>query len=242
MERLQKIIANAGYCSRRKAEELIEKRKVLLNGRISGLGDKAGEDDVIAVEGKELVRRDKKYYYILNKPKGILVTKEDPQGRKTIYDLDSMKALEKKIGLKLNYVGRLDGMSEGLLILTNDGEFNNLLTHPSHSVSKTYLVRTEPTLSEEDVLKLKNGVMIDTRKMFGEISKRVKNEFKITIGEGRNRIIRRVMESLGYTVYRLKRVSVGEVKLKGIQEGTLHEMTKEEIESLQKYSISDEFL
>ena len=190
MERLQKIIANSGYCSRRVAESLIEKRKVLINGNIATLGDKASYGDIIAVEGKELTRRNKKLYYILNKPKGILVTKVDPQGRETIYDLDSMKELEKKVGQKLNYVGRLDGMSEGLLILTNDGEFNNLLTHPSHSVKKTYLVRTEPTLNEEDIQKLKNGIMIDERKMYGEVSKRIKNEFKITISEGRNRIIR----------------------------------------------------
>ena len=192
----------------------------------------ASYDDVIAFEGKELERRTEKHYYILNKPKGVLVTKEDPQGRETIYDLDSMKELGKKIGQKLNYIGRLDGMSEGLLILTNDGEFNNKLTHPSHSVQKTYLVRTEPTLSEVDVKKIKDGVLIDDRKLFAEVTKQNKNEFYITIGEGRNRIIRRVMEELSYTVYRLKRVSVGMVKLGNAKESSLRKMSEEEISSL----------
>lgn len=232
MERLQKIIANSGYCSRRKAEELIEKGIVKLNGKIAKLGDKAEVDDKITIDGESIDRRDEKYYYILNKPKGILVTKEDPQKRKTIYDLDVMIELEKKLKQKLNYVGRLDGMSEGLLILTNDGDFNNKLTHPSHNIEKTYLVRTEPTLTKEDIEKLKNGVMIDERKTFAKITNQNKNQFYMTIGEGRNRIIRRVMEKLGYTVFRLKRVSVENVKLGSAKEGSLREMTKDEIDSL----------
>jgi 23S rRNA pseudouridine2605 synthase len=234
MERLQKIIANSGYCSRRKAEELIEKGIVKLNGEIAKLGDKAEQEDKISIDGKLISKRDEKYYYILNKPKGILVTKEDPQKRKTIYDLDVMIELEKKLKQKLNYVGRLDGMSEGLLILTNDGDFNNKLTHPSHNIEKTYLVRTEPTLTKEDVEKLKDGVMIEERKTFAKITNQNKNQFYITIAEGRNRIIRRVMEKLGYTVFRLKRVSVGNVKLGNAKEGSLREMTQQEVEGLRK--------
>ena len=137
MERLQKIIANAGYCSRRKAEELIEQEKVKLNGKLAKLGDKATETDKIEVEGKEIKRKEENYYYILNKPKGILVTKEDPQNRRIIYNLKALSKLKKEIGFDLNYVGRLDGMSEGLLLLTNDGELNNQLTHPKHEVEKT---------------------------------------------------------------------------------------------------------
>lgn len=232
MERLQKIIANSGYCSRRKAEELIEKGVVKLNGKIAKLGDKAETNDKITIDGKSITRREEKYYYILNKPKGILVTKKDPEGRKTIYDLPTMKKLEKEIGQKLNYIGRLDGMSEGLLILTNDGEFNNLLTHPSHSIEKTYLIRTEPTLTEEDILKLKNGVMIEGRKLFAKISDKKENEFHITIKEGRNRIIRKTMEKLGYKVFQLKRISIGKLKLEDLESGEVRKMTKEEIDSL----------
>ena len=146
-ERLQKIIANSGHCSRRKAEELIEQNKVKLNGAIAKLGDKATETDKITINNIPLKTKSQNQYYILNKPKGILVTKQDPQNRRTIYNL---KSVSKNIPT-LNYVGRLDAMSEGLLIMTNDGEFNNKLTHPSHEIKKTYQIRTEPEISKEDI-------------------------------------------------------------------------------------------
>jgi len=118
---------------RRKAEELIEQKVVMLNGVVAKLGDKANASDKITVNDKEITRSLERFYYILNKPKGILVTKNDPKGRKTIYNLKSMSKLKEKIGTDLNYVGRLDAMSEGLLILTNDGDLNNILTHPRTS-------------------------------------------------------------------------------------------------------------
>jgi 23S rRNA pseudouridine2605 synthase len=230
MERIQKIIANSGYCSRRKAEELIDKNKVKLNGKLAKLGDKAGEECKITIEGKEITRNDKKHYYILNKPKGLLVTKEDPQKRKTIYNLESLKKLKKKIGYDLNYVGRLDGMSEGLLILTNDGELNNKLTHPKHHVKKTYLLRTEPTLTKEDITKLEKGLLIDDRKLISKISNIKNNTFQISIKEGRNRIIRRAIEEkLSYKIYQLKRISIEDIKLEGLQEGKIRPLEPREI-------------
>ncbi len=222
MERIQKIIANAGYCSRRKAEELIKQGKVKLNSEIAKLGDKAEDSDKIIVEGKPIQRKQGNYYYILNKPKGILVTKEDPKNRRIIYNLKALSKLKKEIGFDLNYVGRLDGVSEGLLILTNDGELNNQLTHPKHDVEKTYQIRTEPTLTKEDITKLKKGLLIDDRKFFAEISAIEKNKFNIKIKEGRNRIIRRVLEdTLNYKIYLLKRISIGKISLGDLKSGEI---------------------
>jgi 23S rRNA pseudouridine2605 synthase len=233
MERIQKIIANSGHCSRRKAEELIEQGKVELNGELAKLGDKAGEGDKISVEGKEIIRAGEKHYYILNKPKGILVTKEDPQGRRTIYDLESLKTLKKKVGYDLNYVGRLDGMSEGLLILTNDGELSNKLTHPKHHVEKTYQLRTEPTLTKQDIDKLEKGILIDDRKLISKISNIKNNTFQISIKEGRNRIIRKaVEETLHYKIYQLKRISIESLKLSDLPEGEIRELDPKEISPL----------
>ena len=225
MERIQKIIANAGYCSRRKAEELIEQDKVKLNNKLAKLGDKANEEDKITIENKLLKRKQENLYYILNKPKGILVTKTDPQNRRTIYNL---KSISKNIPT-LNYVGRLDGASEGLLILTNDGELNNQLSHPKHNITKTYQVRTEPTLTKEDIKKLKDGLLIDDRKFFAKISAIEKNTFNITIKEGRNRIIRRALEKLDYKIYLLKRISIANIALGNLKSGEIKKIEKPNI-------------
>jgi len=224
MERIQKIIANAGYCSRRKAEELIEQGKVKLNGETAKLGDKATEEDKITIEEKTLQRKQENLYYILNKPKGILVTKTDPQNRRTIYNLKALKNIQ-----HLNYVGRLDGASEGLLLLTNDGELNNQLTHPKHDVEKTYQVRTEPTLSKEDITKLKNGLLIEDRKFFAKISAIEKNTFNIKIKEGRNRIIRKALEKLNYKIYLLKRISIANISLGNLKSGEIKKIDKPDI-------------
>jgi len=221
MERIQKIIANAGFCSRRKAEELIEQDKVKLNSKIAKLGDKATDKDKITINDTPLEIKQKNYYYILNKPKGILVTKDDPQNRRTIYNLKALSKLKKEIGFDLNYVGRLDGASEGLLLLTNDGELNNKLTHPKYQSEKTYQVRTEPTLTKEDITKLKNGILIEDRKFFAKIGNIKTNTFNITIKEGRNRIIRRVLEKLNYKIYLLKRISIGNIKLGNLKSGEI---------------------
>jgi len=229
MERIQKIIANSGACSRRKAEELIEQGKVKLNGNIAKLGDKAEESDKIEIEGNEIQTKEQNYYYILNKPKGILVTKEDPQNRRTIYNLKALSKLKKELGFNLNYVGRLDGASEGLLLLTNDGELNNQLTHPKHDIEKTYQVRTEPKITKEDIKKLKDGLLIDDRKFFAEIANIKNNTFDIKIKEGRNRIIRRALEKLNYKIYLLKRIAIGNIKLGNLQPGEIKKIEKSDI-------------
>jgi len=228
MERVQKIIANSGFCSRRKAEELIEHGEVKLNGRLVKLGDKAVFEDEIMVNGVLLEKSAKKSYFILNKPKGILVTKSDPKNRRTIYNLKSVSALN----LNLNYVGRLDAMSEGLLILTNDGDLIQKLTHPKYRKTKTYQVRTEPSIKKADVTNLKSGIMIDNRKFFAKISNIKKNVFCVSIQEGRNRIIRRVFEKLGYKVYSLKRISMANIKLGDLKSGEIREVSEEEVRRL----------
>jgi len=234
-QRLQKIIANSGYCSRRKAEELISNQKVKLNGQLAKLGDKATSEDKITVNNQPINSDKQKHYYILNKPKGILVTKHDPKNRRIIYQLKAPSKLKKEIGQDLNYVGRLDGVSEGLLILTNDGELNNQLTHPKHDVSKTYKIRTEPKLKKEDIKKFEKGLMIGERKFFAKISKINNNEFEMSIKEGRNRIIRRVLEDkLKYKIYLLKRIAIENIKLGNLKSGEVRKLSDNEISVLEK--------
>lgn len=238
-ERIQKIIASTGHCSRRKAEVLIKEGKITVNDKKVKLGFVLDNEKIktakIAIDGKKLNRQNKKHYHIFNKPKGILVTKNDPQKRKTIYDLSSLKRLHQKINLKLNYVGRLDAMSEGLLILTNDGDLQQSLTHPSKKISKEYQLRTEPRLKKEDITQIQSGILIDKKIFRGKITSQKKNEFTIQIAEGRNRILRRVFEdNLGYKIFMLKRIKVKNLKLGNLKVGKTRELNKEEIKDLKK--------
>jgi 23S rRNA pseudouridine2605 synthase len=227
MQRLQKIIANSGYTSRRKAEELIEQGKVKLNNKLAKLGDKANQEDNIAVNDKPIKTKPKNQYFILNKPKGILVTKTDPKNRRTIYNLKSLKNIQ-----TLNYVGRLDAMSEGLLILTNDGDLIQKLTHPKHDITKTYQLRTDPVITKQHITDLKEGILIDSRKFYAEITNKNNNTFHIAIQEGRNRIIRKVLEKLNYKIFELKRISVAGIKLGDLKPGEIKEIPEENIKQL----------
>ena len=229
MERIQKIIANSGYTSRRKAETLIEQGKVKLNGSPAKLGDKATSEDKITINGKPIKSKSKNQYYILNKPKGILVTKTDPKSRRTIYNLKSLKNLQ-----HLKYVGRLDAMSEGLLILTNDGDLIQKLTHPKHSITKTYQLRTDPVITKAHITDLKEGILIDSRKFYATITNKNNNTFHISIQEGRNRIIRKVLEKLNYKIFELKRISIANIKLENLKPGEIKEISEEKIKKLIK--------
>ncbi len=224
-ERIQKIIAHAGICSRRKAEELIVMGRVTVNGNVAKIGESADtEKDEICVNG-EKIYTERKAYYLLNKPKKIVVTKSDPQRRMTIYDLPSVKRLHEHV----MSVGRLDYMTEGALLLTNDGEFANRIAHPRYEVKKTYFVRVEPIVRKEDVYKIRQGMIVDGVKVHVEVLEVSPHELILKIHEGRNRIIRNLMEELGYKIFSLKRVAIGPVIMDNLKPGGLRALTPREI-------------
>lgn len=231
--RIQKMISDSGYCSRRKAEALIEQGRVRLNGRPVKLGDKCGYRDLITVDGERLyTARKKEYLYImLNKPRGYVTTVSDELERRTVMDL--LDDIEERV----YPVGRLDRNSEGLLLLTNDGEFANSIMHPSRHVSKTYRVTVRPDINEEQLEQLASGVEIDGRKTLpATVVVKDKQEGRvvllITIKEGRNRQIRRMCEAVGLEVARLRRVSIGPLRLGMLKPGAWRELTAEELRAL----------
>ncbi len=236
MERLQKVIANSGYTSRRKAEELILKGKVVVNGEVvKELGTKVGPDDVIMVEGVELNKEVKKVYYLLNKPRGYICSLSDEKGRKTVDTLiDSYE--------RVYPVGRLDYDTTGLLIMTNDGELANILMHPSNNVEKVYIVKIEGILTTEEIYKLKDGVVVDGVKC---VPKRVKirkkdinknNEIvEITIVEGRNHIVKNIFKEIGHDVMKLKRERYAFLDVNGLQSGEYRMLDTKEVKRL--YSL-----
>lgn len=230
-ERLQKILSRYGVASRRKAEELILARRVRVNGNTANLGDTAIDgEDVIEVDGKILRKEPERIYLMLNKPRGYITTLQDEQGRKTVAELIS------GCGVRVYPVGRLDQFSEGLLLMTNDGELANKLMHPKNEVEKTYLlwVSGYQPGSEE---KLRQPVEIDGRSTKpAEIRKlRAEGEtalFEVKIHEGRNRQIRRICEASGLTATRLKRISEGPLQLGELPVGKWRFLTGEEIAAL----------
>lgn len=234
VERLQKILANAGVASRRKCEELIKEGKVAVNDVIvRELGAKADpERDVITVNGKP-IKREQKLYLIFHKPKGVITTMSDPQGRTTVRDY--LKGIKERV----YPVGRLDYDTEGLLLLTNDGELANKLTHPKHHVPKTYLATVEKVPHGNDLEKLKRGIRLEdgmtapAEVEYHDVDADGKQAtISITIHEGRNRQVRRMFEAIGHPVIRLKRVSFGGIHLGGLQRGKYRKLTPEEVQLL----------
>lgn len=230
--RINKFLADSGVCSRRGADKLISDGLVKINRKIAKLGDEVDIDnDNVVVDGKTVSIVKKFDYYIMNKPKGYLCTVKDDKGRKTVMDL-----LPPNIK-RLFPVGRLDYDSEGLLILTNDGELTYKLTHPKNEVPKTYLVKTEKPLKEEEISKLRAGVYIDgvkTKKCNIKVVESNKNftKFHITITEGRNRQIRKMVENVGNSVDFLKRIKIGELTISGLNRGEVRKLSDYEIEYL----------
>lgn len=235
--RVQKIIADAGISSRRKAEELIEKGAVTINGRKAVLGDKADPySDKIVVAGREIkLQKDaKKYYIMLHKPRGFITTMNDEGGRKCVAEL------VEEIPARLFPVGRLDRESEGILLMTNDGNFANMISHPSTHFPKTYRVTVRPRITEDQLTKLTTGVIIDGRiSMPASIhvfkSEQDRTVLEIILEEGRNRQIRKMCEAVGLEVARLKRIAVGPVKLGMLQPGDWRELKPEEMKSIANY-------
>lgn len=235
--RLQKILADCGVASRRKSEELISKGLVKVNGVIAQIGDKVDpQKDKIVVQDKNIISSNlnKNRYIIINKPRGYITTMSDEKGRKCIADLVS------DIPERVYPVGRLDKDSEGLLIMTNDGEFANSITHPSKHVTKTYRVTVKPGISEEQMYKIRVGIDIDGKttapaevKLISEYPERAIIE--IILKEGRNRQIRRMCDYLGIEVARLKRISVGTIKLGMLKPGRWRDLTDEELKKLTNF-------
>lgn len=233
MERLQKVIANMGYCSRRKAEELILKGEVYVNGElVQELGTKVDVNDKIVVEGVTLNKKTKFEYYLLNKPRGVICSAKDEKGRKVVTDLIDTKE-------RIYPVGRLDYDTIGLLILTNDGDLANLLMHPSNDIEKTYLAVIEGIMTTEEIYKLKDGVVIDGIKVIPKrvkIKKRdeVKNKEKveITIVEGRNHIVKKMFEAVGHPVAKLTRERLAFLDVKGLQSGDYRYLSMNEVKRL----------
>ena len=205
LERIQKTMAQAGIASRRKCEELIKKGLVKVNGKIVTIGDKAGVKDRIEVNGK-LIKKEKMVYIILNKPKNVLCSVGDKFERKTV--LDIVRCTEKVFP-----VGRLDFNSEGLLILTNDGDFANRVIHPRYNIKKRYLVVLDRPLIKTDIGKIKNGVKIEGKivNVFDLIEE--EEYVELSIHEGRKHIIKNLFDALGYKVVSLTRIAIGRLKL-----------------------------
>ena len=226
--RLNKFLAACGVASRRSCDELIKDGKVNVNGKVAGLGLEVGEGDEVIVNGNKVVLK-KNEYYILNKPKGYLSTVSDDKGRKTVMDL-----MPSSVG-RIYPVGRLDYDSEGLLILTTDGELAQRLTHPSNEVPKTYLVKIEGTATEATLNPIRSGIEIEggyvTKKCKAHIVETNKEYTKIhiTITEGKNREIRKMFAAIGREVTLLKRIKVGELTLRGLDRGKWRELNKQEV-------------
>ena len=233
--RLQKFLADAGLMSRRAAEEEIAKGRVSVNGHVAEIGTQIDPaDDLVTYRGKKVLFEKKEHIYIMmNKPRGYLCSTEDDRGRKCVTDLlDGVKA-------RIYPVGRLDLISEGLLLLTDDGELKNRLTHPSYSLPKVYRVKVSGEVSEAQHLTLTSPLVIDGYKIrpvdvvIGE-SDESGTVLKFTLKEGRNRQIRKMCEQAGLTVKRLSRISIGNLKLDGLPVGKWRYLDAKEVEYLYK--------
>lgn len=236
MERLQKIIANSGYCSRRKAEELISKGKVYVNGKkITELGTKVNKTDAIEVEGKVLSLEEDKVVYLLNKPRGIISSVSDDKGRKTVVDLIDTKK-------RIYPIGRLDYDTTGLILLTNDGELANTLMHPNNKVEKKYVAKLNKYFEISDLKKLEQGIKVDGVKCTPTRVKIKKNDkekdysiVEISIIEGRNHIIKRVFMELNYLVDKLTRIEYAFLNLNGLKSGEYRQLSIKEVKKLYEY-------
>lgn len=228
--RLNKFLAAAGVASRRECDKLIASGHVTVNGNNASLGLEVSGEDEVFVKGNRVVIK-KNEYYILNKPKGYICSVSDDKGRKTVMDL-----MPQNVG-RIYPVGRLDYDSEGLLIMTTDGDLAQKLMHPSNEVPKTYLVKIEGTITESDLNPLRSGIEIDgyvTKKSKAHIVETNKEYTKIhiTVTEGKNREIRKMFAAIGKEVVLLKRIKIGELSLRGLDRGAYRKLTAREIDYL----------
>ncbi len=233
-QRLQKIIAAAGYCSRRRAEELIAAGRIRVDGRIATLGDQANaETNIILIDDKPLKAAENLVYFLLNKPLGTVTTLSDPEGRPVVSDL------VRDLPVRLFPVGRLDINASGLLLMTNDGALANRLAHPSHQVDKIYLVKVRGRLSEESKNMMEKGIVLeDGLTAPAKVANlRVRGShtwFELTIHEGRNRQVRRMCEALGHQVNRLVRIGYAFLTLDELAPGQKRVLTDQEVKRLKR--------
>ena len=224
--RLNKFIAESGFCSRRKADELILEGRVSVNKHEAILGMDITDADTVRVDGERIKINTKFEYYMLNKPKRVLCSSEDKFGRKLAVDFIKTKR-------RLFTYGRLDFMTEGLIIISNDGEIYNHVMHPRKKLYKSYIAKVNRDIEEKDREALTHGVVIEGKRTAPSKVKKIdKKEIRIAIYEGRNRQIRKMLETLGYMVDSLKRVKVGELGLGNLQSGESRALTTEEVEYL----------
>ena len=237
MERLQKFIAEAGYTSRRKAEELIKAGKVEVDGKvITELGTKVSGKEEIIVEGN-LLKKEEKEYYLLNKPRGVITAVTDDKNRKTVVDIiDSDK--------RIYPVGRLDYDTTGVLLLTNDGEFSNILMHPNNRIEKVYIAKIKGIIKGEEINKLKNGVEIDGRKTekckikLRKVDQKNNTSYvSLIIHEGRNHQVKKMFAAVGFEVLKLKRERVGIFTLAGLNSGEFRRLSPKEVSIV--YSLQE---
>jgi 23S rRNA pseudouridine2605 synthase len=241
LERLQKIISAAGVTSRRAAEELISEGRVRLNGKVvTELGTKAdASKDHIKVDGKLINPRQTPTYIMLNKPAGFVTTMSDPEGRPTVQDL------LKGVKTRVYPVGRLDYNTEGLLLLTNDGDFAHLITHPKHEFPKTYLAKVKGVLDDRMIELLEKGMFLQDGKTAPAKVRKVRKEetnswVEITIHEGRKRQVRRMFDHVGRSVIRLKRIRTGSLSLGDLPEGKFRHLTPDEAKGLMETALKTE--
>ncbi|HSI68085.1 MAG TPA: pseudouridine synthase [Planococcus sp. (in: firmicutes)] len=237
MERLQKMLAHAGVASRRKSEQLIMDGKVKVNGKVvKEMGIKVSQSDTIEVEGVQL-EKEQKVYYLLYKPRGVISAVSDDKNRKVVTDFFD------DIDKRIYPVGRLDYDTSGLLIMTNDGEFANMLTHPKYEIDKTYVARLKGIPPKEELQKLAKGIKLEDGmtapakvKLISADSKQQKAIVQITIHEGRNRQVRRMFEAIGFPVQKLSREQFAFLTLKGLNAGESRELTAHEVKLLKVLS------
>jgi 23S rRNA pseudouridine2605 synthase len=237
-ERLQRILSRAGIASRRKAEEMIREGRVTINGRVAEVGEKGDpQRDAIKVDGRRLRPQQGRSHYLLYKPRGYMCTRTDPQGRPTVFDL-----LPPRFRKSLVIAGRLDFNSEGLMILTTDGELAHRLTHPSFGCSKTYHVKVKGVPAEESIARLRAGVMLEGKRTAPARIRLLKGPrggkgesnswWVVELQEGRNRQIREMFFRLGNPVQRLIRVGIGRVADRDLPVGSYRKLSARELESL----------